>query len=173
MMNNLETTNYYENYSNKIDYYFEKHKEKYLKSKKKNPRFFHLKLILSTFRWDYLLQFFCGFCLSLFNYSSSFIIQKIFALQYFDISAQEKLKWFGIYISLMVVFKVVYIISNVHLNYVNIEMGLKTFYTSSHLVLKKSMKTSFIQNWRYNMGEIINLGILIFIGFYFIKIGVF
>lgn len=163
MMNNLEIPNYYENYSNKIDYYFEKHKKKYLKSKSPNPRTFHLKLILSTFKWDYLLQFFCGFCLSFFNYFSSFIIQQIFALQYYDISSQEKLKWFGIYIGMMIAAKVVYIISNVHLNFVNIEMGLKTFYTSSHLVLKKSMKTSFIQNWKYNMGEIINLGIGLFI----------
>lgn len=164
MMNNLEPEHFYQNYGNKIDHYFIEQKKKYLKSKSKSPRTFHMKLVLNTFRWDFMLQFFCGLVLSFFAYSSSYFIQKIFAIQYLDIGDTDKLKLFGLYVGLMILCKIIYIISNVHLNYENIKMGIKIFLASSHLVLKKTMSTSFIQNSQYNMGEIINLGNFLPIG---------
>lgn len=158
MMNNLEDQNKYKNYANKIDYYFEQMKESYSKQSKPNFKTFYLKLIFKAFGWDYSLQVFCGLILSAFTYSTSFCVQKIFEIQYLPVSDQEKMKLFALYTCLMVVFKTIYIIANNQLNFYIQTIGLKTFYATSHLVLKKTMKTSFTQNTKYNIGEIINLG---------------
>lgn len=160
MMNKLELVHKYPNIANKTDYYFMKHKKKYVvkTAKKKNPRTFHVWLIMDLFRWDYLLQVFGEIALSAFRYMPSFMIQKIFEIQYFDISMSEKVKLFSLYVGLMLGSKLIYIVCNIYISVLNVDLGLKTFYATSHLVLKKTMFTSFIQNTKYNIGEIINLG---------------
>lgn len=164
MMNKLDLEHKYSNLANKTDYYFLKHKKKYFaaKPKKRNNRTFHVWFIMDLFRWDYLMQIFGEMALSAFRYMPSFMIQKIFEIQYFDISMNEKVKYFALYVVLMLISKLIYILCTNYLGILNIDLGLKTFYSTSHLVLKKTMFSSFVQNTKYNIGEIINLGIFEF-----------
>ena len=129
----------------------------------KLPRAFYMWLILDTFRWDFILNIFCILVISVLNYSSSYFIQKIFAIQYIDITQEEKVKLFGMYIALMIAFKTVLIIANNQLGYLMMMLGTKTFFATSHLIIKKTMHTSFIQSDKFNIGEIINLGIFFYL----------
>lgn len=156
MMNNLETDQRYANYSNKIDYYLMKHKKKW--QGKQAPRSFYLRVILDCFKWDFLLQVFCIVIISLLGYSSSYFIQKIFEIQYLAISGNEKIQLFAIYIFFMLLCKVILIIGNNNLGWLMTKFGTKTYYATSHMIIKQTMNTSFVQNSKYSIGDIINLG---------------
>ena len=158
MMNELEVDQKYINYANKMDQFFIKHRERQLKKKGKPPRSFYLKLILDAFKWDFILQIFCILVVSVLSYSSSYFIQQIFAIQYLQITSGEKVELFGLYVGLMIFFKVILILANNNLGYIMTIFGTKSFYATSHLIIKKTIHTSFTHNSKYNIGEIINLG---------------
>ena len=156
MMNKLETDQKYANYSNKVDYYFLKHKKKW--EGKKAPKSFYLRVILDCFKWDFSLQVFCIIIISILGYSSSFFIQKIFEIQYLAISGSEKIQLFAIYIFFMLLCKAILILGNNNLGWLMTKFGTKTYYATSHMIIKKTMHTSFVQNSKYSIGDIINLG---------------
>jgi ABC-type bacteriocin/lantibiotic exporter with double-glycine peptidase domain len=156
MMNKLETDQFYANYSNKIDYYLKKHKRKW--EGKKAPKSFYLRVILDCFKWDFFLQVFCIIIISIMGYSSSYFIQKIFEIQYLAITSSEKVQLFALYIFGMLFFKVIIIVSNNNLGWLMTKFGTKTYYATSHMIIKQTMHTSFVQNSKYSIGDIINLG---------------
>jgi hypothetical protein len=156
MMNKLELDQKYMNYSNKIDYYLMKHKRKW--KGKKASKSFYLRVILDCFKWDFSLQVFCIIIISLLGYSSSYFIQKIFEIQYLAISNSEKVRLFAMYIFFMLFCKVILIVGNNNLGWLMTKFGTKTYYATSHMIIKQTMNTSFVQNSKYSIGDIINLG---------------
>lgn len=156
MMNRLETDQFYANYANKIDYYLKKHKRKW--AGRQAPKSFYLRVILDCFKWDFSLQVFCIVIISMLGYSTSYFVQKIFEIQYLAVSGSEKVRLFALYIFLMLFFKAVIIVSNNNLGWLMTKFGNKTYYATSHMIIKQTMHTSFVQNSDYSIGDIVNLG---------------
>lgn len=157
MMPDIPKEFYYQNYTKKMNYHFEKIKKNAEESPNKADKFMILKLIFSCFKYDIIICLTLAILYSVLQYAPSYFIQSILEIpEYYEKS--QHVKTFIVFASMLVIFKLVQFIANGFIFYKIDKLGIKTFFSLSNLTLDKAMKISFNQHPNYNIGEIINLG---------------
>ena len=148
---------HYDNYSRKIKKNLKELSKNQSNKKNSKNKFFMIKLLFYTYRYDMLLLLFLSILYNILVFSVSYIIQKILELPE-KIPYEEQQSRFGFLIISMVIIKIVQYLLNPFVFYRMILLGKKTLFSLSSLCLDKTMKISFLEHPEFNIGEIINFG---------------